>query len=472
MNNSFLKITFLLLMALPFATTASVQASSEEDLSLRMLERRAVEAVIWGMPLVNYDRMFQAAAKAGATSNQVVYWSAPAQWKNQTLTPNPDTIYVIPFLDTSTVGPMVVEIPPAKGGVVVGSLMDAWQMPLADVGVAGTDQGEGGKYLVLPPGYDGEIPDGYIATPALTYKSYALLRSNFDDTTEANIRKAAEFGKKVKVYPLSEANLQPKTTFVSADDDTFDSNIPYDMRFFESLNRMVQSEPWLTRDKIMINVLGTIGIEKGKPFNPDDATKRILEDAIIEAREWMDAQYEAGYSNTFYPGNHWALPVFPQFLRDAQAGYSSTDDYAWNARGISYTFVFFAPKKLGAAAFYMFEMQDKDGNFLEGRNTYRLRVPANVPVKQYWSLALYDRETHGLIRNMPWPSRASNMPDLKRNDDGTVDVWIGPAAPEGMESNWIPTDAARPFEALFRFYGPLPPLLKKEWVLPDIERVH
>ncbi len=117
------------------------------ELSHRMIERRAVEAVIWGMPIVNYDRMFEAALAAGAGPNQIVHWSRPFDWKNQTLTPNPNTLYLMPFTDTRSVGPMVLEIPPAEGGAIVGSLDDAWQMPIEDVGVAGVDKGKGGKYL-------------------------------------------------------------------------------------------------------------------------------------------------------------------------------------------------------------------------------------------------------------------------------------------------------------------------------------
>ena len=134
---------------------SSNSVAETSKLSQRAIERRAVEAVIWGMPAVNYDRMFEAARAASASPNQIVYWSRPINWMNQTLTPNPNAIYVMPFIDTTSVGPMVMEIPPATGGAIVGSLMDVWQVPIEDVGVAGVDKGQGGKYLILPPDYEG-----------------------------------------------------------------------------------------------------------------------------------------------------------------------------------------------------------------------------------------------------------------------------------------------------------------------------
>src|SRR5678815_4577577 len=135
---------------------------SAEALAARTVHRRAVEAVIWGIPAVNFDLMFQAMVKAGGATNQILYWSKPSDWKNQLLAPNPDTIYFMPFFSTKDVGPMVLEIPPADGGSITGTIMDAWQMALEDVGPAGVDKGKGGKYVITPPGYGDKIPKDYI----------------------------------------------------------------------------------------------------------------------------------------------------------------------------------------------------------------------------------------------------------------------------------------------------------------------
>jgi hypothetical protein len=116
-------------------------------------------------------------------------------------------------------------------------------------------------------------------------------------------------------------------------------------------------------------------------------------------------------------------------------------------------------------------IKDKDGKNFSGANTYRLTVPANAPVKQYWSATAYDRETHALIREMPRAGRSSQSPGLQTNADGSTDIWFGPKAPAGKESNWVPTSVNGQFEVLFRFYGPEKPVFDKTWSLPDIERI-
>jgi hypothetical protein len=218
--------------------------SNPAEIADRALHRRAIEAVIWGMPAVNFELMRRRMAKLGGAPNQVVFWSRPATWKNQTLTPNPDTIYVMPFFDTRDVGPVVLEIPPAGAGTIVGSIDDCWQTAIADVGAAGADEGAGGKYLILPPDHDGGVPDGHLPCPSPTYQSYALLRSNYRSAADTDIADAVAYGKHVRVYPLSAAPDAPETTFTDAHDVLFDSTIAYDARFFDSLNRIVQTEPW------------------------------------------------------------------------------------------------------------------------------------------------------------------------------------------------------------------------------------
>src|SRR6476660_990417 len=290
MKTKLIRLTLALALAIvTFNNRAKAEDSSAaasakaEELNRRSIERRAVEAVIWGMPAVNYERMLQAAIDNGAKLNQIVYWSRPVNWKNQTLTPNPDTIYLNPFYDT-TAGPVVVEIPPADADhVIVGSFDVAWQNALADVGPAGADKGKGAKYLITPPGYEGKAPDGYIVLPSETYRGFVLLRSNFKSSSDADIQSAVEHGKRVKVYPLG--GNPDSTVFVDASDKPFDATIPYDATFFDLLDRFVQAEPWLTRDKVMIDTLKTIGIEKGKPFKPDAKTKSILDKAVREAHE-------------------------------------------------------------------------------------------------------------------------------------------------------------------------------------------
>ena len=453
------------------APSVQTQNLSAEELARRTVERRAIETVIWGMPAVNYDLMYQAAVKAKGSWNQIIYWSRLPDWKIQTLTPNPDAIYFTPFINTKDAGPVVLEIPPADEGSITGTIMDLWQSPLEDVGPAGVDKGKGGKYLILPPGYKGKAPAGYIALPSDTYEGYALLRSIPKSGSAADVAKAVRYGKRIKLYPLSQASRPPATTFVDAVDVVYDSTIPYDVGFFESLNRIVQAEPWLKRDKAMIDPLKSVGIERGKPFNPDTRTREVLNDAAREAHAWLVARYEASYSSPYYEDGHWALPLSRELLEGQQTFFANPDVYQVDERGVAYSYAYFCPKHTGAGSYYLLTIADKDGRLLDGRGAYRLTVPANAPVSQYWSATVYDRATHALIRNARWPSRSSQTPGLQKNLDGSADVYFGPDAPAGKESNWVPTSPDGGFEVLFRFYGPEKPLFAKTWRLPDMERV-
>lgn len=443
---------------------------SADDLVDRMVYRRAVEAVIWSVPAVNFELLYDGLVNAKGDWNQIVYWSRLPDWKNQTLTPNPDVIYLIPFYDTRN-GPVVLEIPPANGGSITGSVDDGWQTAIEDVGPAGVDKGKGGKYLILPPGYKDQVPADYIPMPSSTYAGYALLRSNIGSGSDADIAKAVTYSQQIRIYPLAQAANPPATKFVDAIDVVYDSTIPYDLRFFEKLHRFVQREPWIERDKAMIDMLKSIGIEKGKPFAPDENMQSILKDAVAEAHAWLDAKYEAAFDPPYFSNSQWALPVSPEAIEGLATNYAKPDSYPIDGRGVSYTFAFFSAKHLGQGQFYLMTMKDKSGQPLNGGSTYRLTIPPNAPVKLYWSATAYDRATHALIRNQNRSSRASTSQGLQKNADGSVDVFFGPKAPEGKEPNWVPTSADGQFEVLFRFYGPEKSLFDKTWTLPDIEPI-
>jgi hypothetical protein len=220
----------------------------------------------------------------------------------------------------------------------------------------------------------------------------------------------------------------------------------------------------------MIDQLRSLGIEKGKAFSPDVKTQAILKDGAIEAHEWIEANYAGVFASPFYEGTQWAFPASPELSKAMQTNYADPDIYPSDNRGITYSFAFFSPKHMGAGQYYLMTLHDKQRRSFDGGSTYRLTVPANAPVKQYWSATAYDRATHSLIRNMPRSSRSSQNTDLKTNADGSVDVYFGPKAPAGKESNWVPTNPKGKFEVLFRFYGPEKALFDKTWKLADIEQ--
>ena len=456
--------------------SATTSADSAKDLfkpaniNEEIMYQRAVQAAIWGMPAVNYQLMVDAFTKIKGGFNQVVIWPKLLDWKNQTLTPNPDVIYLMPFFNTKDVGPVVLEIPPADSGVFNGSIMTYWQNALDDVGPGGVDKGKGGKYLFLPPGYDkNKIPAGYIPLQSDTYQGYALLRSVLKSGSDADVAKAVAYSKRIKMYPLSEAAKKPATVFVDAGNDVYESNIIYDYSFYQTLDKLIQAEPWIERDRAMIDILKTIGIEKGKPFSPDARTKELLTGAVKTAREWLDSNYTA--IKPFWQGTHWIFPATEDFAQNVKAMYHVSDSYPIDNRGVIYMIAFFSAKHLGESQFYLMQIVDRDGNPLDGSTSYKVNVPANAPVKQYWSMTVYNRDTHTFIRNAKWAGRSSQTPGLKTNSDGSVDLYFGPTPPPAGESNWVPTDPNGKFEILARFYGPTPNLYNQSWKLNDIEKV-
>nr|WP_240805081.1 DUF1254 domain-containing protein [Cupriavidus oxalaticus] len=422
------------------------------------------------MPAVNFELLYDGLVASKGGWNQVVFWSRLPDWKNQTLTPNPGTVYFHPFFNTKDVGPVVLEIPPADIGSITGSIDDAWQTALEDVGPAGVDKGKGGKYLILPPGYKEKIAEGYIPLASSTYAGFAVIRSNLKSSSDSDVAAAVAYGKRIKIYPLSQATNPEPTRFVDAIDVLYDSTIPYGSRFFELLNRFVQREPWLERDKVMINSLKSVGIEKGKAFQPDQKARAVLDAAAKRAHVELDTRYQAMFSPPYFDSSHWSLPVSKQLVDATASNYADPNAYPIDDRGAAFSFAFFSAKHLGEGQFYLMSIRDRNGRPLDGSHTYRLRIPANAPVKLYWSATVYDRSTHALIRGMTVVSRSSLEPDLKKNTDGSVDLHFGFKAPAGEESNWVPTKPGSQFEVLFRFYGPEKPLFDKTWKLPDIEK--
>lgn len=452
--------------------SVSAQDFSAAELTQRTIERRAVEAVIWSMPAVNYHLMLQEMLdKTDGKVNQVIYWGRPMDWHNQTLTPNPDALYFMAFFNTKD-GPIVLDLPPGDAeGSFNGNIVTVWQMPLEDAGLLGADKGAGGKYVVLPPGYTNTVPDGYVPLQSDTFGGYMLFRANFKSHSEADVAKAIAYGKQMKIYPLVQADNPPPTVFTDVQNVDFDSTIKYDASYFDHLNRIVQSEPWFQRDRAMIDQLRSLGIEQGKPFQPDAKTAKLLDAAAADAGAFLENMYDQGCGN-FFPNGQWRSAAPVEVAQAQSTAYANADTYPVDLRAMTYTYGFIGIKRLGAGQFYLIDIKDKNGNSLDGSRTYQLHVPPDAPVQQYWSVTVYDRQTHALVKNMARASRSSQIPELQKNTDGSVDIYFGPQAPDGKESNWVPTDPQRKFELMFRLYGPTKALFEKSWQLPDVEKVN
>src|SRR5215813_11381785 len=359
--------------------TASAQAQnvSAEELNNRAIYRRAVEAVIWGMPAVNYDLMLQEMlTKTSGKVGQVIYWGRPLDSKNQTLTPNPDALYFMSFFNTKD-GPVVLDLPAGdEKASFNGNIVTVWQMPLEDAGLLGYDKGKGAKYLLLPPGYKEKPPAGFIPLQSDTLGGYMLFRSNLKSHSDADVRASIAYGKRMKVYPLAQAANPPATVFTDVKDVDFNSTIRYDASFFQNLDRIIQEEHWIGRDRAMIDQLKSIGIEKGKPFQPNEATKAMLTSAARDAGALLEARYDAGLTPFFSTTSRWTFPAPPDFIKAAQDGYSDPDSYPIDIRGMAYSYAFIGLKHLGSGQFYTISIRDRDGDAFDGGRTYRLNVPA------------------------------------------------------------------------------------------------
>jgi hypothetical protein len=442
----------------------------EQTIHERMFHHRAIDAVVWAMPLLNFKGFRDGHAAVGVGYNDIAYHSKVQNWKFQTATPNDTTPYVN-FYWTIKDGPVVVEIPPSADGVgIFGTIMDAWQRPIDDVGAAGRDKGRGGKYILLPESYDGPLlPTSYTYTQR-TNHGFAILRPIIADASPGNLAKAAEFAKRIKVYPLAQADSPPVNKYVDIYDKNVEMTPVLDGGVYAEMHEILQEEVVEEQNLAMMGLLKNIGIEKDKPFAPDAKAGEIYSAAATEALTYMIEQYHRYLNPLTYEGKKWSV-LAPPGAVETEFSYEFPAYYDYHARGALYYAVITSVKNYGTATFYLDLAETNDGKWLDGGKNYRLVVPANVPARDFWSVVAYDLETAAWIRDMAKVGIDSTRPDLQKNQDGSVDVYFGPKAPEGKEANWIPTQTGRRFFLLFRFYGPEPAVFDGSFQLNDIELV-
>ena len=445
---------------------------SVENLEAQVAYQRAFEAVVWSQPAVmiyGFRRgMFEG---LGIKDNEVMAMSKPFTTRHEFLTANNSTPYIAANADLQN-GPVVVEIPAATAkGVIYGQVVDAWQATVADVGPSGLDKGNGGKYLFLPPGYKGDVPNGYFAVPSPTYRIAFGFRSiRLGGATDAE---ANAYAKTLKMYPLSDAAKPQPTRFVDGFEKRISTLAFYDWRYFTEIYEVVSVEPVYPRDKVMMGMLASIGIEKGKPFNPSPEMKEILTRAAVDAYYYMQERFfKAQMKNLYWSDRHWSY----FFIPDPNGGFSWETDTGlfYDNRSDTYHPATYFPKTLPAkpATAYLCGMADSEGRPLVAGKTYMLNVPKNMPVKQFWAITVYDYATWCFIYNPLERVGLSSYdkPAMKVNADDSVNLYIGPKAPEGLESNWIPTQGKRPLPCI-RIYAGDEAFWDKSFKMPDLELV-
>ncbi len=448
-------------------------APSVENFADQVTYQRAFEAVIWSMPAMIKYGMRRASIEIGAGDNVVLAWSGGAKPLLETLTPNNTSPYVTSTTDLRK-GPVVLEVPKATDkAILFGQIADDWFVTIADIGPIGLDKGKGNKILLLPPGYSGDVPAGYAVVKSPSYildfafRSIPLPAGTADD--------AYALSRQIKMYYLSELPNPAPTKFVDPLNTQWSTLARYDERWFEDLHEIINAGPVRERDKVMMGMLKTIGIEKGIPYDADEKTREIFRRAAIDGYYYMRQGYIAGVPAEMMWGDKrtWR----DVFYTDPDGGFS------WDTAGIldydnrairNWFNVIYLPAKVAErpATMYVDTPLDSDGNVFQAGKTYKLTVPEDVPVDQFWSLTIYDMATWAFIYTPEGrPGISSRDRDkMKINADGSVDIYFGPEAPEGYENNWISTGGKVPFP-LFRFYGPTEALFNRTFILNDIELV-
>jgi hypothetical protein len=453
-----------------------------------LLFHRATQTYIWALPLINTLGMKAGSERAFGEGYHVLpVWKKRLDAKTLVTTPNSDVIYAMSYVDLGKDGPLVFEAPPMLQGI----LLDFWQRPIpvdggkfsGDVGFFGPDAGKGGKFLLLPPGYTGDVPEGHFVCRSSTNNVFVFLRAFYADPS--NLQPPVDLMEKSKIYPLSgdvRAMKFPDASGVEA------NMLPIsDGSAFDQLKNLLDTEGPHLADPDWMGMLAGLGIMKGQPFQPDARTRGILDQAAKSAYKMCRAiafdEVVSGRSLRMYPNRRWINPMSDataanpsgkldlSWRRLDRGGALDVDCRPWffsNYYSISPGMLSQIP---GKGAFYVMAFTDGEGMPLTGGTNYRLNLPKDVPAANFWSVTLYEAENaSGLANGQPFPSLGSRDIPMQ-NEDGSTDLYLGPTAPIGKKQNWLATVPGKGYFAILRLYGPTEPALTKTWKPGEIEKV-
>jgi len=427
--------------------------------------QRACQAYLWALPLMGVRNMQLDIKSRFGVGNFDFIDFISFQDKMGMLTPNATTPYSMAYPSMKDTGPLVVEIPP---GPTAGGIADFWQRPISDTGQTGPDKGAGGKYLVLGPNDPDMNPKGYFVVRSPTVNVWIAQRALDPDLEKAKATIAA-----FKVYPYKLKDSPPPAKHISPNGKAWEGQQATGLKFWQDLSDIIQEEPVHERDRMMLGMLQPLGIEKGKPFNPTEAQKKILIDAS-QVGEVMarTIAYEKRFAGVkVWPNRRWETSLYLKEVNQEAPSHTQFDErssWFYEAIGVS---VGMMGRTVGAGQVYLEATKDAKGNWLEGGKTYTMHVPPNVPVAQFWSFTIYDNETRTFVNTGTLPDRSSRA-NIVKNTDGSVDLYFGPKVPSGKpESNWIKTIPGRGWFSYFRLYGPLQAYFDRSFVLPDIEQI-
>ena len=443
----------------------------------------------------------------GAEDNSILIFSELMDSNSLFLTANADTIYTVAIIDL-TKGPMVVEVPPQA----LGTLNDMWFGWIIDIGLPGPDRGEGGKYLIVPPGYSGSLPEsgfhiGRSKTLHVLYAVRAFMDNNDPKPAVAAIKKS------LKVYPYTpgaygtsmaailDGKVRPAVTppvpptkFVEGSGKSFNTIPPNDFSYFEIVNKLVQMEPATSFNPELSGQLAAIGIVKGKPFNPDARMKKILTDAAAVGNaagrmlNWRAHDYP-GWA--YYPGSMWANMLWqggfdfetppPLITKEGVKPFPPTGAKTLDSRtAFYYAYTMDSPgmimRMTRVGSQYLMGFVDAAKNPFDGGRTYRVTLPPKIPAANFWSFTVYDNQTRSMLQTPQRYPRAGSQnypsPAAVANADGSTTIYFGPTKPaDAKDGNWIQTLPGKGWFLLLRLYSPLESFFDKTWRPTEIELV-
>ncbi len=430
--------------------------------------QRAINAFLSSIQIASMYAMEEGLLEFGPPNTTALIFEDLMDSKSLWLTPNTVSVYQATWLELGN-EPMVIETPPN----VLGFINDAWFKYVVDFGNAGPDKGKGGKFLIIPPGYEGDIPDGYYVAKTDTFGNWVIWRGF---QVNGSTKTAVDATKKYfRIYPLSKKNNPPEMTFVNVSGEFNNTIHRMDFGYWEELNAQIQAEPIEGLNPEIRGLLSSIGIEKGKKFNPDERMKKILTDAAnigsvtaraLTSRPRDERQYlypgEGVWTNPFIEGRY-------DFLLDGGTLLDSRVYMHFYATGITPAM---SVKNVGKGSQYAIAYLDKEGNALDGSKIYKIHLPPNVPAKDFWSFTLYDNQTRAMLQtDQRFPGIDNNKEGLIKNKDGSFDIYFSPEPPKGYENNWIQTVPGKGWNVILRLYGPLEPFYDKTWRPGDPELV-
>ena len=429
--------------------------------------QRGVQAFLTALPAASLSATRTGIRTFGPDNQTMLITESLMDSHTLILTANTETVYTLGWLDTHA-GPLVLEVPPH----MLGFIDDFWERYVGDIGNAGPDKGQGGKYLLLPPDYTGSVPEGYFVLRSPTYGNILGVRAF---VVGGDVRAAADSVKDhLRIYPLAEATAPPAMRFVNISGVAFNTIHANDVSFFDEVLPVVQEEPLEATDPEIRGLLAAIGIRKGKPFAPDDRMRRILAEAAAVGNATARALvFSTRNQSAFdYPKSAWQMVWIGNDYQFSPGGVLDLDAralYFYMGLGISPAM---AAKMVGIGSQYAMANRDAAGQYLDGAKSYRLHLPGPIPAKDFWSILAYDPQTRSMLQtDQRFPSLSSQTKGLVTNPDGSVDIYFGPEPRAGEEANWIQPIPGKGFFVALRLYGPLEPWFDKTWQPGEIEAV-